>query len=184
METKGSKYDSSESILLKYSELFEKAVYDILFEMLDEETASARDAAERLKQIIEAEKEGRLVILPSESEEIVNAIEVALGLKLYDWQKAYMFGCGGYLAPGRQTGKTLAWILKILLSEGPPLHLYNPAVLREVCDSTAHGSQYFIWFKNQLRKVYCTLLYDYCLRPKLRKIYFTEGEARNDEYSK
>lgn len=105
---------------------------------------------------------------------IVHAIEVALKIKLYDWQKAYIVGASDYLMPGRVTWRTTAYMLKLLLSKGPPIHLYKTNTLHEICDEY-HGTQYYGWFGQNLRYMYLRLLNpEFGLN--LRKIYFSERE--------
>lgn len=66
----------------------------------------ALPVADRHRELFEAEKDKRLVMLPTRNDEIVHAIEEALHIKLYDWQKAYILGASDYLMPGRNTGGT------------------------------------------------------------------------------
>lgn len=52
------------------------------------------------------------------TEETIQKIEQIFGFSLYDWQKDYIMGKSEYVAPGRRNGKTFAYILKLLLSDG------------------------------------------------------------------
>jgi hypothetical protein len=133
----------------------------------------------RLDEILRAEKDGRLIILPCRNDEIIHAIEISLRIKLNDWQKAYIFGSSSYLMPGRMTGRTTAYMLRLILSsEETPIYLFRQRILREVCDED-HGPIYYDWFKQQLKDIYW-ILSNPCLKLKLRKIYFSEKECRAD----
>lgn len=129
---------------------------------------------ERIDDLLQADKEGRVLILPSKNDEVIYNIEVAMGFKLYDWQKAYILGLSDYRMPGRQTGKTTAYMLKIILSEGDPIHLYA----NQICDEY-HGPESIVRFKHELYKLYWTLS-NPGLELKLRKIYFFKREYENE----
>lgn len=58
--------------------------------------------------------------------EHISEIETALGIKLYDHQKAYLLGKSNALLLDRKTGKTVAYCIKLALSEGPPLNIDRP----------------------------------------------------------
>lgn len=55
----------------------------------------------------------------------IEHIEKALDLKLYDSQIKYLLG-KGHLMQGRATGKTLAYCIKLALSDGDTLDLKKP----------------------------------------------------------
>lgn len=59
------------------------------------------------------------------TEQTIPHIEKAIGLKLYDYQKNYLMD-KGYLRRGRATGKTVAYCIKLALSEGEPLDMRKP----------------------------------------------------------
>lgn len=57
-------------------------------------------------------------------ERTLKKVERALGITLYDWQKAFIFydiPYGIEISASRQTGKTLARCLKLCLSSGEPI---------------------------------------------------------------
>ena len=100
-------------------------------------------------------------------ERTIKKVEQALGLKLYDWQKAFIFynkPYNYYVSGYRGTGKTLAHCLRLCLSEGepiiaaltPPTRAKNE-FLRYLGEDgcSIHRSQFFI---NELRQVYNKLL--------------------------
>lgn len=57
--------------------------------------------------------------------EYIPHIENALGLELYDHQVNYLLDKGELLS-GRRTGKTLAYCVKLALSDGEPLNMKKP----------------------------------------------------------
>lgn len=100
-------------------------------------------------------------------ERTIRKVEQALGLKLYDWQKAFIFynkPYNYYVSGCRGTGKTLAHCLRLCLSEGepiiaaltPPTRAKNE-FLRYLGEDgcSIYRSQFFI---NELRQVYNKLL--------------------------
>lgn len=117
--------------------------------------------------------EGRLAILPSKSDEIIRIIELALRIKLYDWQKAYITGASNYVMPGRTSGRTTAYMVKLCLSEGEPIDLTKQREIERYADAI-HGSKYFDWFKHHLWDIYSEL--ERVGGLKFRKIYFSEKE--------
>ena len=68
----------------------------------------------------------------------INAIEKALGFKLYDNQLKYLRSECGYWYGGRATGKTLAYCIKLALTEGEPLDMREP---QKYCDAD-YGMRY------------------------------------------
>lgn len=120
--------------------------------------------------------EGRLVILPSKSEEIIRIVELALRIKLYDWQKAYITGVSGYVMPGRVSGKTIAYMVRLCISEGEPIDLTKRKEIERYQDGS-HGSQYSDWFKHELWRIYMSL--ERVGGLKLKKIYFSERDKHD-----
>jgi len=58
---------------------------------------------------------------------VIRKINKALSIELYDWQIQYIFYDGDYHSEynyGRRNGKTLANILKLILSEGETIYIY------------------------------------------------------------
>jgi len=58
------------------------------------------------------------------TEEVIPHIEKALGIKLYEHQVNYLLDKGP-VQSGRRTGKTLAYCVKLALSDGEPIDLKN-----------------------------------------------------------
>lgn len=128
----------------------------------------------RLLELAEADAEGRVIILPTQAQEQRALVERALEVRLLDWQVAYIWGDSGYLMPGRATGKTLAAVIRLCLSEGDPLHMYPHGKHYDLCDEY-HGPQYFRIFREYVRDAYRKLeLYGGL---KLRTIYFSLNDA-------
>ncbi len=119
------------------------------YNALAKEVKELRDAAERRR------------------ERTIRKVEQALGLKLYDWQKAFIFynkPYNYYVRGYRKTGKTLAHCLRLCLSEGEPIiAALTPSTRAKnefLCylgedGCSIHRSQFFI---NELRQVYNKLL--------------------------
>lgn len=105
---------------------------------------------------------------------IVTCIETALGFELFDWQKDFLFKDNWVTPCGRQTGRTTAYMLKLLLSEGPPIHMYDLIVLSNFVDED-FSFQYSKYFRENLQKMYIKLT-NPKLHLKIRKIYFTEKD--------
>ncbi|OPX46411.1 hypothetical protein CLHUN_02270 [Ruminiclostridium hungatei] len=78
------------------------------------------------------------------TEETIPLIEKALDIKLYPGQTEYLFHDGPYWFGGRQSGKTLAYSVKLALSEGEPLNMEEPI---NFCDSP-HIIKYSLWFRS------------------------------------
>ncbi len=60
----------------------------------------------------------------------IRRIQKALNIKLYEWQKRYIFGeCSWFYGEQRQTGRTTAYILRLLIDvKATPLVIYeNPS---------------------------------------------------------
>ena len=74
--------------------------------------------------------------------EMIPKIEEAFGFPLYDWQKDYILGKIRHRLGGRHTGRTFAYCVKLLLSDGDPI---NVGDLRKYIDEV-HGSNYPRWF--------------------------------------
>lgn len=60
------------------------------------------------------------------NEQILNDVEKALDIKLYDGQKQYLLNENTYWFGGRRSGKTLVYCIKLALSEGEPLDMNHP----------------------------------------------------------
>ena len=133
------------------------------------------DAVSRLLELAQADAEGRVVILPSASQEQRLIVEHALSIKLLDWQVAFIWGDSHYRLPGRGTGKTLAYVIRFCLSEGTAVHLYPGGEHGGMCDED-HRIPYHSIFRDYVVDVYRKLQLQGGL--KLRPIYFSELEAK------
>lgn len=75
--------------------------------------------------------------------EMIPKIEHCFGFPLHDWQKDYLLGESGISrVGGRANGKTFIYCVKLLLSDGEPIHRKD---LRKWIDGT-HGCFYTEWF--------------------------------------
>jgi hypothetical protein len=129
----------------------------------------------RLLELAEADAEGRVVILPTKAQEQRALVERALEIRLLDWQVAYIWGGSLYRMPGRATGKTLAYVIRLCLSEGEPLHMYPHGKHWGLCDED-YGVAYHRIFRDYVREAYRKFqLYGGL---KLRPIYFSPADAK------
>ena len=128
----------------------------------------------RMIELAEADAEGRVIILPTKAQEQRYIVERALSIRLLDWQVAYIWGGSTYLMPGRATGKTLAHVIRLCLSEGEPLHLYPKGKDWGLCD-VDYGVAYHRIFRDYVRDAYVKL--KLCGGLKLRTIYFHPCEV-------
>lgn len=103
-------------------------------------------------------------------DKIVKTINEELHIELHDWQIAFIFNESDNVVSGRATGKTIAYMLRMLLSKGEPIHQYKVRICND----------YDQWYARELRSLYCTLS-NPCLGLELRKIYFNRKEVSIDE---
>ncbi len=129
----------------------------------------------RILELLDADAQGRVIILPTKAQEQRALVERALNIRLFDWQVAYIWGDSYYLMPGRATGKTLASVIRLCLSEGEPLHMYRQGKDYQLCDEY-HGPEYLDIFRKYVRETYHKLQMWGGL--KLRTIYFSPAEAK------
>lgn len=74
--------------------------------------------------------------------EMIPKIEKVFGFHLYDWQKDYLLGNIWFGPSGRRQGKTFAYCLKLLLTDGDQI---NQNDLKNYIDEI-HGKSYPHWF--------------------------------------
>lgn len=95
-----------------------------------------RDYIQRHKGKKRAAKEQQAVAA------LIEHIEQALDLELYEWQRLYII-TGIWQPPkGRQYGRTLAYILRLLLDQSKPLLIYNISDARAYADNPFTERQY------------------------------------------
>ena len=146
---------------------------NIIQRLKDAYSENPAKVLELLPKLFNEVDEGKIVVLPDKAHEEIQMVECALQITLYDWQKAYIWGGSGYMAPGRRTGKTLAHMIKLCLSKGEPINLFKKESTRQYVDEW-HGTQYLDWYRHNLRSVYENLK----RQPlHLRKICFTREAA-------
>lgn len=146
---------------------------DLIQAIRDAYELNPTEALEMMPKLFQAVDDGKIVELPSKSDETIRMVEIALQITLYDWQKTYIFGKSDYQAPGRATGKTLAHMIKLCLSDGEPINLFQQRDIEHYSDGW-HGTRYLDWYRRNLWDVYEKLK----RQPlRLRKIYFTRAGA-------
>lgn len=89
------------------------------------------------------------------TEHTIPLIEEALDIQLYESQREYLVNNGSYWYGGRVSGKTLAYCIKLALSDGKPLNMRKPW---EICDDD-YGPKdniypYSRWFRNFFLKIW------------------------------
>mgnify|MGYP001172666845 FL=1 len=70
-------------------------------------------------------------------DKVIKRIEQAFGIQLYNWQKDYLLGKRDIIEYGRNNGKTFAYCIKLLLSDGEPMKRRE---LRKYADG--YGNRY------------------------------------------
>lgn len=83
-------------------------------------------------------------------EETIPLIEKALDIRLYPEQTEYLLHNGSYWFGNRRSGKTLAYSVKLALSEGEPINMEKPL---DFCDSP-HIIKYSLWFRSFFLKIW------------------------------
>lgn len=78
------------------------------------------------------------------TDEVIKKVENIFGFALYDWQVDYLKGKGGICRGQRANGKTFAYCLKLLLSDGEKIQKRDVFRYR---DDTS-GTRYSQWFVN------------------------------------
>lgn len=86
--------------------------------------------------------------------DLIKKIEKAFGFELYEWQKDYLLDNGRMIRGGRCNGKTFAYCLKMLLSDGDKI---RERELEELADEY-HGNHYKIWFVKFIKDINRTLV--------------------------
>lgn len=77
------------------------------------------------------------------TEETIQKIEQIFGFPLHDWHKDYIMGKSEYVATGRCNGKTFAYCIKLLLSDGEPIPKRDLFRYMDMSPNTS----YPFWFK-------------------------------------
>lgn len=91
------------------------------------------------------------------TENLIPHIEKAVGFTLRDHQINYLLDKGP-LASGRNTGKTVAYCIKLALSDGVPLDMERPFEFSDYGDGSR--SYAYKFFRNEFMK-YRGMLKDY-----------------------
>lgn len=99
------------------------------------------------------------VLILEINEQVIPRIEKAINLKLYDHQKNYLMDKGS-LTGGRRTGKTIAYCVKLALTDGEPLDLRTPEDFADEWSLPDHRAYARRFFRNEFMK-YRQLLKDY-----------------------
>lgn len=117
---------------------------------------------EKIKAWLRRYKEKRRAIKEQQAAaELIECIEQALSIELYEWQRLYII-TGIWQPPeGRQQGRTLAYILRLLLDQSKPLLMNELSEVRAYADNpfterqyAAVPQHYAIWFRREIQDIY------------------------------
>jgi hypothetical protein len=89
--------------------------------------------------------------------DLLERVGRALNIKLYEWQVNYILDIPMVLdmrITGRGTGKTLAYIIKLLFSNETPIEAYDMKLMWILCDDCHCGLYYAKWFCGYLLDVH------------------------------
>jgi hypothetical protein len=117
--------------------------------------------------------------------ELIDKVQKALNLKLYDWQIDYILEKPRVLdmrITGRRTGKTLAYIIKLLFTDSKPIRAYDFKEIEDYSDwycitnrADRKEPHYTHWFRRYLKDIYTELKIN-GLKP--RQVFFSREEER------
>ena len=86
---------------------------------------------------------------------MIPLIEKTLNITLYEGQRRYLLNDGDYWFGGRKSGKTMAYCIRLALSDGDPINLVRPV---EYIDSDfgppGNESKYSYWFRRFFMNVW------------------------------
>lgn len=85
------------------------------------------------------------------TEKVLDKIGETFGITLYPWQKDYISGKTEQRAGGRCNGKTFAYCVKLLLSDGEKIR-WSDVVSGKHIDEH-HEGKYKRWFADFMREV-------------------------------
>ena len=88
------------------------------------------------------------------NEKRINEVEKALGIKLYACQRDFIFNGYQGCHNERCTGQTTAYCIKLLLTDGEPIKLWDPEQMKRLSDGNRFGSRYNEWFRRFLIENY------------------------------
>jgi len=90
--------------------------------------------------------------------QLLDKVEEILHIKLFENQRKYLLGEGDYWYGGRGSGKTLAYCIKLALSEGEPLDIRKP---NQFCDNDYgyrdNKNRYSEWFRSMFLDLWHSL---------------------------
>lgn len=137
---------------------------------------------ERIRGYIQRRKEKKRAVKEQRAAAaLIEHIEQALNLELYEWQRLYII-TGIWQPPkGRHNGKSLAYILRLLLDQSKPLLIYSISNARAYADNPFTEKQYepvstfyADWFMRELWEIYEQLR---VAGVPVREVVFTPGRG-------
>lgn len=88
------------------------------------------------------------------SEKTIAEVEKALGIKLYDCQKDFIFNGNRACPNERCTGYTTAYCIKLLLTGGEPIRLWDPEQMKRLADYKKNNFYHWDFFRQFLGEHY------------------------------
>lgn len=134
-------------------------------------------------QRINIRKKG-LIVVDKLDRDLLGRVEKALNIKLYEWQINYILDIPMVLdmrITGRGTGKTLAYIIKLLFADDYPIKSYDMSDIYGIADNyhddtslyPSFDNHYTRWFKGYLTDIYKCLT---SAGIKTRPIFYSKQE--------
>ena len=122
--------------------------------------------------------------------ELLGYVERALGLTFKDWQRNYILDIPMVLdmsITGRHTGKTLAYVVKLLLTDGEPIKVYDLNYIHAISDDYHNTGgkhrdvAYSQWFRNYLVNIHNSLIE---AGIETREVFYSKEQYDNNERMK
>jgi hypothetical protein len=120
---------------------------------------------------------------------LLTRVEKALNLTLKDWQVNYILDIPMVLdmrITGRRTGKTLAYVIKLLFLKDTPIKAYDMFEISRLADDyhdlnnwKKDDNHYNRWFQNYLVDIYNCLI---SAGIKTRPVFLSEIEYEHYQY--
>ena len=117
---------------------------------------------------------------------LIESIELALNVELYEWQRLYII-TGIWQPPeGRRTGRTLAYIVRLLIDQSKPLLMYDLRAAMLYADNPFKECQYkpvpthyADWFNGEVWGIYQKLT---AAGVPIREVAFTGKHLQYTRY--
>lgn len=105
--------------------------------------------------------------------EMMQRVEMAMGFKLYEWQKQYIaYGSIAFFPEERRIGRTTAHILRMLLTSTEPIYI------NDIVPDECHGRMYAKLYKKEVCKIRDKLVSSGIQIPEIKKGMRRDGQSR------